>query len=94
VRALAEGRADGQIGDVMTRELVSCRPEDDLDVAERLMAQHQKSRIICCDQDGTLRGVISLSDIAEREPADRAGETLREVSSREATVAELPPHRH
>jgi len=31
-----------------------------------------------------LMGVISLSDIAEREPAKRAARTLRAVSAREA----------
>ena len=36
------------------------------------------------DDDGTLEGVISLSDIAEHEPARRAARTLRAVAAREA----------
>ena len=67
----------------MTREVVSCTLGDDLRDAERLMQEHRKSRIMVCDTDGKLQGVISLSDIAETEDEEIAGRTLREVSSRE-----------
>ena len=73
-----------RVGEAMTRTLVTCRPEDDLAVAEQLMAQHQVSRLLVTDEDGTLRGIVSLSDLAEREPARRAGATLRAVAAREA----------
>jgi CBS domain-containing protein len=86
IRAVAEGKTpDGcRVGDIMSRSVVACRPYDDVTLAERLMAQHQKSRIVVTDEDGVLRGVISLSDIAEHEPARRAARTLREVAAREA----------
>ena len=61
-----------------------CRPTDDLATAERLMAQHQISRIVIADERGTLMGVISLSDLAERASARRAARTLRAVAAREA----------
>ncbi|HZZ85163.1 MAG TPA: CBS domain-containing protein [Anaeromyxobacteraceae bacterium] len=47
------------------------------------MRDHRKSRIMVCDQDGKLAGVISLSDVADLEEEAAAGRTLREVSSRE-----------
>jgi CBS domain-containing protein len=72
------------VEDVMTTEVVACRPEDDVREAENAMAQHQKSRIMCVDDGGRLVGVISLSDIAQHETGERASETLREVSEREA----------
>ncbi|HEV8332058.1 MAG TPA: CBS domain-containing protein [Steroidobacteraceae bacterium] len=68
---------------VMTREVVACYPEDDIELAKELMADHRKSRIMCVDDDGTLIGVISLSDIAKLE-GDGAARTLRAVSRREA----------
>ncbi len=68
---------------VMTPGPVTCRPEDDLEVAENLMRRNHKSRIICVDDDFKPVGVISLSDIAEREEAARAGELLRAISERE-----------
>jgi CBS domain-containing protein len=85
LRALCDGRpATTPVGELMTREVISCRPEDDLRTAEDLMAQKHKSRIICVDGAGKVVGVISLSDIALREDGARASQTLRRVSEREA----------
>ena len=76
--------ASTSVEDVMTREVVACRPEDDIRDAERAMAKNHKSRILCVDEGGRLVGVISLSDIAQHERGRRASDTLREVSEREA----------
>jgi len=73
-----------RVGDVMTANVVACRPDDQLTLAEQFMAQHQVARLPITDDDGTLRGILSLSDIAEREPPRRVGRTLRAVASREA----------
>jgi CBS domain-containing protein len=87
VRILAEGRAPSTPVDaVLTREVVACQPDDDLHKAEDLMGLYQKSRIMCVDGDGKLVGVISLSDIAQKEKGARAAQTLRQVSEREARV--------
>ena len=72
------------VEDVMTREIIHCRPDDDIEKAEALMAANHKSRIVCRDEIGQLVGVISLSDIAKRAGAEAAAETLREVTEREA----------
>ena len=83
IRVLAQGLATTTpIEDVMTREIVCCRPEDDLREATDLMGKNQKSRIMCVDGKGRLVGVISLSDIARRE-STQASQTLREVTARE-----------
>lgn len=70
----------------MTREVIACYPQDDIEVAKALMADYRKSRIMCVDDDGALIGIISLSDLAKLE-GDGAGRTLREVSRREARDA-------
>jgi predicted transcriptional regulator len=67
---------------IMTREIVACHPDDYLNIAAELMAEHWKSRILCIDQDGRLVGVISLSDIA-RFDGGHAAITLNEISRRE-----------
>jgi len=72
------------VEDVMTHEVVACRPKDDIRDAERAMAQNHKSRILCVEDGGRLVGVISLSDIARHDRRGRAAETLREISEREA----------
>ena len=61
-----------------------CAPTDDLATAEQLMAQYQISRIVIADDRGTLMGVISLSDLAERSSVRRAARTLRAIAAREA----------
>jgi CBS domain-containing protein len=75
--------ADTPVEDVMTNEVVSCRPDDDLQDAQQAMADNHKSRIMCTDEDGRLIGLISLSDIVQREQGARAADTLRKVSERE-----------
>jgi CBS domain-containing protein len=85
IRALANGSPPTTpVQEVMTREVVSCRPEDDLRKVEELMAKNHKSRIMCLDNSGRLVGVISLSDIAQHDQGGRASQTLRQVSEREA----------
>ncbi len=69
---------------VMTHGPVTCRPDDDLEVAEELMRRNHKARIICVDENRHPVGVISLSDIARRDHAARVGELLRAITEREA----------
>jgi len=87
--ALAADVESGTVADFMSRNVVSCRPEDELAIVEQFMAYYQVSRLVITDERDVLMGVISLSDIAEREPAKRAARTLRAVSAREAPRA---PH--
>ena len=84
IRIVAEGRPPTTAAaDVMTREVVACRPDADVRDAEQLMGTRQKSRMIVADEDGRLVGVISLSDIAQVEEGSRASETMKQVTDRE-----------
>jgi CBS domain-containing protein len=84
IRVLATGLpATTLISEVMSHEVIACRPEDDLRRAEELMARNHKSRIMCVSESGILAGVISLSDIAQQEKPNRAAQTMRSVSDRE-----------
>ena len=86
VRVVAKGISpeNARVGDCMTDKVVMCGPTDDLAMAEELMAQYQISRMVVADGRGTLMGVISLSDLAERGSVRRAARTLRAVAAREA----------
>jgi CBS domain-containing protein len=86
IRIDAEGRSSREchVSDAMSREVVACRKDDDLSHVEQLMGQNHKSRMLVTDEGGRIQGVISLSDIAERDTLRRAAATLREVTSREA----------
>src|SRR5689334_18209245 len=57
VRVLADARAPSTaIDEIFSREVISCRPEDDVRQAEELMAQNHKSRVVCLDDEGHLVG--------------------------------------
>ena len=94
LRVVAAGKpTDTPVQEVMTTDCVACRPSDDLATAQRLMAQHQKSRVMCTDKDGCLVGVISLSDIAQHDSTKSASETLRQITGREASSMQAEPGR-
>ena len=71
------------VEEILTKEVIACRPGDNVREAEKAMAKNHKSRIMCVDDGGRLVGVISLSDIAQHDRAGRAADTLRGVSERE-----------
>ena len=86
-RILAENR-DGStpVCDVMSSAtLVTCRPDDDLSIAEARMARYKVARIVVVDDLGHLKGVVSLSDISQQTDVVNAGVLLSVVTHREAT---------
>jgi CBS domain-containing protein len=82
LRVVAEGRtSDLPVEKFMSRDVIFCRPVDDLKRAEELMGQSQKSRILCIES-GKLSGVISLSDLAHRDGSGSI-QTMAQVTQRE-----------
>lgn len=82
IRVLAEGRtAEDALERFMTRDVISCRIGDEVSDAERLMRDQRKSRVMVCDAQGKLKGVISLADLADVESDESMGETLEQVKS-------------
>jgi CBS domain-containing protein len=87
VRVLAEGLpADTKVSEVMSEgPYLTCSPEDDLHELEQRMASEKKMRALVKAPDGSLLGVISLSDIAQSErSAARTGRLLKEVTRRQS----------
>jgi len=82
---LVAGAKDGStaVQEVMTREVVSVEADASLEQALERMRENHKSRILVCDDQGKLAGVISLSDIALVAEEETAG-ALRDISEREA----------
>ena len=70
-----------KVESVMTREVITCRAEEDVQHAMRAMAEYQLRRIPVVDTDGMLVGIISQADVATRlnEPETTA-EVVREIS--------------
>ena len=79
--------ADGQdakttrVGDVMSKKLVTCRADDDVDIAMKSMAQFQLRRIPVVEDNMRLVGIISQADLATRVDApEKTGEVVKEIS--------------
>ena len=79
--------ADGQdanttrVGDVMSKKLVTCRADDDVDIAMKSMAQFQLRRIPLVEDNMRLVGIISQADLATRVDApEKTGEVVKEIS--------------
>jgi CBS domain-containing protein len=71
-----------EIGSVMATTLCSCRMTDSIATALKILEQNQIHRLLVLDQDDTLMGLLSLTDIA-REAKREHGGTTNEVSDAE-----------
>lgn len=82
IRVVAEGRdpQSTKVEDVASQNLVTIDPQQDLDEALRLMAQHQVRRLPVVEEDGKLVGIIAQADVARHASAERTGEVVEEIS--------------
>ena len=83
LRILVEGRdANSTIVEVvMTRKVVTCRPDDDVQIALDAMAKHQLRRIPVVNKDNQILGIIAQADVATRinEP-EKTAILMKEIS--------------
>ncbi len=82
-RCLAAGRSPAHTGvrDVMTRRIVSAPPHMETSAAAHLMGREQIRRLPILE-DGRLRGIVSLGDLAEWEESSLdASDALTEIST-------------
>jgi CBS domain-containing protein len=64
-RVVAEGRDPNSLSvdDIATKELVTARPNQELDDARQLMAQHPLDRVLVTEEGDRLVGIISAADL-------------------------------
>lgn len=82
VRALAEGQ-DPKItplGAIATRDLVMIEQDASADQAADLMRERAVRRLLVCDADRQLVGIVSLSDLARREDPSSALSDISEAA--------------
>ena len=66
---------------VMTRKVVTCQVDDDLQRALNAMAEHQLRRIPVVDSDNKIVGIIAQADVATRvDEPEKTGEMVKEIS--------------
>jgi CBS domain-containing protein len=71
--------ATTSVGAVLSPNVMSCRPDDEIEEAERKMRESQVRRIVVVDEDGRCCGVVAQADIA-RTDAAKAGDVVQAVS--------------
>ena len=81
IRAVAEGKdSQTSVRDVASKDLVTIDPQQELDEALRLMAQHQVRRLPVVEEDGKLVGIVAQADIAKAGDDARTGEVVEQIS--------------
>ena len=83
VRVVADARDANTtlVEEVMTRDLVTVGPDDDVGRALAAMEEHQVRRIPVVDADNRLVGIIAQADIAARmEAPDKTAEVVERIS--------------
>jgi len=65
-----------RVGDVMSRKLHTCAPNDDVLAAVRTMKDRQVRRLPVADEKGILKGVLSLNDLVLATKKSKAAGAL------------------
>ena len=82
IRVVAQGK-DPQsttVREVASTDLVTIDPQQDLDEALRLMAQHKVRRLPVVEEDGRLVGVVAQADVAREGDDTQTGQVVQEIS--------------
>ena len=74
---------DLQVSGAMSKQALTCKPEDTLGAAEEIMRTNQVRRLPVVDAEGHLFGIISLNDMA------REAERERTRKQKEVTTDEI-----
>ena len=80
---IAAGKSshDVLVSDVMSKDLVTCKPEEDIRICEERMQARQIRRIPVVDGKGRCIGIISQGDLAMKlSRPEEVHQTVREIS--------------
>jgi len=81
IRVVAEGRdPDTTVGEIASKDVVTVGPEQSLEDAARLMAEHQLRRLPVVEEDGRLVGILAQADIAQAGHDALTGDTVQRIS--------------
>ena len=70
--------------DVMSKPIIYCRADDELEYALRMMEKNKIRRLPVIDENKRLAGILALGDISEIGGQEMAGEVMRSVSAHHA----------
>lgn len=95
LKILAEERdpQSTKVEDVMSRKVITCQTDDDLEKALDLMAEHQLRRIPIIDGDNRIVGIIAQADVATRlNQPEKTGEIVKDISQSKSKLLPHVPH--
>jgi len=81
LRLVGEGRsADTPVGELASKDVVTIDPQQEVEEAARLMAEHQLRRLPVCEEDGKLVGILAQADVAQIGHDELTGEVVQKIS--------------
>lgn len=83
MKIVGEGRnaEDTKVEEVMTRKVVTCREDDEIQRAMKLMSERQLRRIVIVDHANKVVGIISQADLATRmNQPEKTAEVVKDIS--------------
>jgi CBS domain-containing protein len=81
IRILAEGKGvDTTVGEIASKDVVTVDPQQSIEEAGRLMAQHQIRRLPVTEEDGKLVGILAQADVAQSGHDSLTGEVVQQIS--------------
>jgi CBS domain-containing protein len=72
--------ADTPISELASKDLVTVDPQQGLEEAARLMAEHQVRRLPVVEEDGKLVGILAQKDLADAGYDTLTGEVVERIS--------------
>ncbi|TMJ97175.1 MAG: CBS domain-containing protein [Actinobacteria bacterium] len=81
VRVIAEGKDPDSttVGEIVSADVVTVSPDQDLDEALKLLARHQVRRLPVVEND-RLVGIVAQADVARQGDDSKTGETVEQIS--------------
>jgi CBS domain-containing protein len=81
LRLVGEGRStDTPVGELASKDVVTIDPQQQVEEAARLMAEHQLRRLPVCEEDGRLVGILAQADVAQIGHDELTGEVVQKIS--------------
>ena len=65
------------LSEIMTTNICSCKEEDEISNAEKIMCENQIRRLPVTDEDGRIVGIISLANLCKN--TNSVGDTLEKI---------------
>ena len=78
--ASPRARRDTPVGELASKDVVTIDPQQSLEEAARLMAEHQIRRLPVVEEDGRLVGMLAQADVAQAGHDSLTGDVVQKIS--------------